>query len=631
MERNIKRNLLVNLAVLLLIFLAALGVTIFSGALAGEAAAIFLGFGVLVSFVSWFQARLEENERLEKLELDELAHSRGASLFEARDVGSYPARNARAQFEKFFVPGFAIMLLLLEAGAAWWLWRWTGKPTTAGLAVDRAETALALFGIYALLLFLFGRFSVTIARLENHRLLRPSANFLLAGAYACVAAALGVAAVKTGLLRADFFIARAISILFALLAAEMLVTLILEIYRPRVKGKVSRALYDSRFTGILAQPESLFTTAAQALDYQFGFKISETWFFQLARRGLPILLVAQFLALLLSTSLVFIGPGEQGVLEHFGRLSRNRPVLNPGGHLVWPWPIDHVYRYRTGEVQTFFVGFTPDKQSETEKTILWTVAHAKEVNFLVGNAPPTTITNEITAAPTADASAAAKVSSVGLIDVSLPVQFQITNVLDWAYQNADPTNLLQDLAERDVVHYLAGVDLNAVLTRLRTTAAEHLKQKLQADASAHRLGVKILFVGVQDIHPPVKVAGDYENVVAAGQQRIADTNNAVADAIQTNALAGAAAFTAVNQAQAGQVQTRLGAWARAGLFTNQIAAYDAAPSVYRQRAYFQMFPAATRNARKYILLVTNAHNVLVFDLQDKIRADLLNLNVTNSP
>ena len=220
-----------------------------------------------------------------------------------------------------------------------------------------------------------------------------------------------------------------------------------------------------------------------------------------------------------------------------------------------------------------------------------------------------------------------------LLDVSLPVQFQITNVLDWAYRNADQTNLLQDLATRDLVRYLAGVDLNAVLSHLRAEAAQQLKSRIQDDANRHRLGVKILFVGVQDIHPPVKVAGDYEKVVAAGQQQIADTNNAWADAIQTNALAGAQAFADVSQAEASRTNTEVSAWSRAALFTNQIAAYNAAPSVYKQRAYFQMFPGATANARKYILLVTNTHDVVIFNLEDTIRADLLNLNPnpTNSP
>ena len=66
------------------------------------------------------------------------------------------------------------------------------------------------------------------------------------------------------------------------------------------------------------------------------------------------------------------------------------------------------------------------------------------------------------------------------------------------------------------------------------------------------------------------------------------------------------------------------------MFTNQIPAFEAAPSVYRQRAYFQSFAAATANARKYILLVTNTDDVVIFDLEDKIREDLLNLNVPNS-
>ena len=80
MERSTQKNGLVNLAVALVIFLAGFGVTVFAGSLAGQVAAIFLGLGVLVTFISWFQMRLEENERAEKLELDELARSLSVSV-----------------------------------------------------------------------------------------------------------------------------------------------------------------------------------------------------------------------------------------------------------------------------------------------------------------------------------------------------------------------------------------------------------------------------------------------------------------------------------------------------------------------------------------------------------------------
>jgi len=620
MERNVQKNGLVNLVAAVVVFLAAFVVTSYVNSLAGQACSIFLGLSVLVAFASWFEMRLEENERLERLEVEELARVKGEStLFAAKGDEAFPAQRVREQFGRFFVPGFGVLLFLLEAGGAYLLWRWITR-NTGGVLFDRAMPSLALFGILALVMFLLGRFSVTIARLENHRLLRPSANFLLAGAYVCFATALGIGGTRAEFPKLDFYVAGALCVLLGLMAAEMLITLLLEIYRPRLKGKIARPVYDSRIIGLLAQPESLFTTAAQTLDYQFGFKVSETWFFQLLKKNLLGLVLAQLAVLLLSTSVVFIDAGEQAVLERFGR-----PVadLRPGAHLKLPWPVDRVYRYQTEQIQTFIVGYTPDPQSENAATIMWNVGHGQEDDFLVGTRESITITND-----TGDTNDLLKAPPVSLITVSIPVQFQITNVLDWAYSNAEPANLLQDLATRAVVHYLAGVDLNSVMSSNRLEAAAELDAQIQSAADEYNLGVKILFVGLQDIHPPVKVAGDYENVVGAEQKKLARILDARAQAIRTNALADARAFTTTNVADAMRQRLTVSALARAALFTNQIPAFAAAPSVYRQRAYFQTFALATANARKYVLLVTNTEDVVIFNLEDQIRADLLNnLNV----
>ena len=623
MERNIQKNGQVNLAVAVLIFLAGCGVTIFAGSLAGQAAAVFLGLGVLVTFVSWFQMRLEENERLEKLELDELARSRGASLFESKDGGSFPAHNARLQFEKFFVPGFTILFLLIEAGGAGLLWVWSGKNSAPSREAN-FTAGLSLFAIFALLLFVFGRFSVTIARLENHRLLRPGAAFLLAGAYVCGLTALGMAGVEAKFPRADFWVCRGLCALLGLIALENLLTLLLEIYRPRIKGKIARPLYESRVVGIFAQPESLFTTAAQTLDYQFGFKVSETWFFKAAQKNLLALLLAQLVALIVSTMVVFVDAGEQAVLEHFGRPSA---TLNAGVHFKLPWPMDQVYRFRTEQIQSFAVGYTPDAQSEASSTVLWTVSHNKEENFIVAN-------RSLVTSATADTAAdKARAQAVGLITVSIPVQFQITNVTDWVYKNSEPDALLEDLATREVIRYFAGVDLNDVLSQGRLQAADALRTRIQSAANARALGAKIIFVGLQDIHPPTAsdVAATYEKVVGAEQTKLAKILDAESGAIRLSAISDAQSFAITNVADARRVQMVTSKFAEAGLFTNQLPAFQAAPAVYRQRLYLQNFAAATAKARKYVLLVTNTQDVVIFDLQDKIRDDLLNLTVTNSP
>jgi modulator of FtsH protease HflK len=618
-ENNVPKNGLVNLVAAVLIFIATFAVTGFVKSFAGIGATVFLLITVLIAFASWFQMRLDENERLEKLEVDELSRSRGeSSLFESKDSEVFAARRAREHFEKFFVPGFAVLLFILEAVGAWILWRILGRPISV-INDAGAMASLSLYAIFALLLFLLGRFSVTMARLEDHRLLRPSASFVLAGAYICAFTALAIAGVKTQFIfHADVWLARIFAILLGLMAVEILLTLLLEIYRPRVRGKISRPLYDSRLIGILAQPESLFTTAAQTLDYQFGFKVSETWFFKMLKENLPALILAQLGILLVSSCVVFVDAGEQAVLEHFGK-----PVaaLTAGGHFKWPWPVDKVYRYRTEQIQALYVGYQPG--TNEERTILWTVPHNNEQNFIVATHLAATIENEAPDASSMDQ--ALKAPPVSLISVSIPVQFQITNVMQWAYQNTDGTNLLEDLAARQVERYLLGQDIDNVLSEGRLGAAEDLQRRIQSDADDHQLGVKILFVGLQDIHPPTTVAGDYEKVVGAEQIRLATNLLAEADAIQTNALSVAQAFTTTNVAEAKRLQLEMSAYARAALFTNQIPAYDAAPSVYKQRLYYSMFADATKDSRKYILLVTNTQNILIFDLEDKIRTDLLNV------
>jgi regulator of protease activity HflC (stomatin/prohibitin superfamily) len=619
-DQNVPKNGLVNLITAVFIFIATLAVTGFVNSLAGMGASIFLLITVFITFASWFQMRLEENERLEKLEMDELSRTRGeSSLFEAKDAEVFPARRSREQFEKFLVPGIAVLLFIIEAGGAWLLWRGISRANTSIIDV-RAMPALSLFAIFALLLFLIGRFSVTMARLAEHRLLRPGASFILAGAYVCFFTALAIAAVKTQYPRADAWLASAFCILLGLMAVEILLTLLLEIYRPRVRGKVSRPLYDSRLIGILAQPESLFTTAAQTLDYQFGFKVSETWFFKLLKENLPLLIFAQLAILLLSSSVVFVDAGEQAILEHFGK-----PVeaLTAGAHFKWPWPVDKIYRYRTEQIQSLYVGFAPD--TNEVRAVLWTVAHNQEQNFLVATHEAGLAESQMPDA-TETSDQVLKAPPVSLITVSIPIQFQITNVMQWAYQNSDAANLLGDLAYREVVHYLVGQDIENVLSQGRLEAAQKLQTRIQGQADSHNLGVKVVFVGLQDIHPPTPVASDYEKVVGAEQTRLATNLLAQAYKIMIIAMSQAQAVTTTNAAEANRFQLVSSQYGRADLFTNQMAAYEAAPSVYRARAYYSFFADATKNSRKYVLLVTNVQPNLYIDLQDKIRADLLNVN-----
>lgn len=621
MDRNIQKNGLVNLLMLLGVGVAAFTVARYTNTLAGQVELVFLGLGVLVAAVSWFQMRLEERERLEKLEFEEMARGQASSaLFEAKDAEAFPAQRSREQFERFFVPVFTVVLCLVEAGGAYFFWRWLSRSSTA-VVLKQPMAGMFLFFLFALMFFLLGRFSATFARLQDQRLLRPGASYLLLNAILCAAVGAGIVAAQSGIPRVDLYIARVLCGVLALVAVETLIALVLEMYRPRVKGKVERPLYDSRLVGLLGQPEGLITTAAQAIDYQFGFKVSETWFYRFFERALLLLVPLEILLLLLSTGVVIIEPGEQALLERFGKPVPGRTVLGPGAHLKWPWPIDHVYRYRTEQIQTFDVGFIPELGKEREPAILWKIVHTKEDNFLIADRGATVEIND------PNQPAGKRTPPVSLLAVSIPVQYQITDLQQWAYNNSDAPSLLQDLATREVVHYLASVNINELMSSGRLEAGQTLVSRMQAAADADRLGARIVSVGLEDIHPPVKVAEDYEKVVGAAQTKQAKILAAQADAIRTNALAEAQVVTVTNQAMADTLAIRVRAASQAGLFTNQIPAFVAAPEVYTRRAYLRTFVRSTAGARKYLLLTTNTHDVVIYDLQDSYADSILNMKV----
>src|SRR5205814_5632182 len=143
-----------------------------------------------------------------------------------------------------------------------------------------------------------------------------------------------------------------------------------------------------------------------------------------------------------------------------------------------------------------------------------------------------------------------KVPPVNLLSVSIPVQYQITNLSAWAYNHKDAAALLEEIGTREVVRYLVGVDMHEMMSSGRFKAGQDLRDRIQASANERELGAEILFVGLQDAHPPVKVAAAYEAVIGAQQKRLAGRLQAEAFAVRTNALASADALRRTREAEA---------------------------------------------------------------------------------
>ena len=622
-QQNSKKLGLINSIVLLVVAIGALYFTLQTNSTVGLGGVVLLGIGTLIGFFSFIQSHLIDRERVEALEMQELDRTRGnESLFAGAAEDAYPSRNARRQFEKWVVPIFSVLVLIGQVlGLLLVSSQLGGWTLSSSIQASDSAMSIMFFALFMVVLFMMGKYSAGLAKMDDQDLLRPGANYMLLGSVVCTAVVIAeTASIEYPVWEKVF--TWVVFVVIALSAVENLGTLVLEIFRPRLDDKKTRLLYDSRLIGLLGQPGGLISTAAHTLDYQFGFKVSETWFYKYLERTLALIIAIQVVVLFLSSSFVVIQANEEAVKERFGK--QTDKLLAPGFHLKWPWPIDKVYRYKTGEIQEFVLGVLEQNDEAEPEVLLWTTQH----NHGSSN-------DMIVASSDGLLDSAASVP-VNLLTVSIPVQYRINNLTNWV-KTGNAVSMLRKLSMRAVTRYLIGVDIKELMGPGRTKAQEELKKAIQREADDRELGGEIVFVGLQDIHPPVGqneqskatggVAESYEKVNVARLH--SETNRLGALQYKAGRVPMARGLAAELVANARSESTNKVALAKAeaGRFSHQISAFKAAPSVYMTRSKLETFQQATRGARKYILSDTKNRDIINLELQDKLRSDLLDVTV----
>jgi len=557
--------------------------------------ALALVIAGVVYFRDRFTRRVAEDKRDAALAATERV---SGSIFDQAD-GNEPFSSAQTRqiFERFIVPAFAPLLALGLAGWVWSLYRQLHQPVAVP---DQRLLAAAFLAGQAFSTFLLSRYLLGI------KLRGPG----IAHGVICIGAFLaGVATVagEMGYPPADMLAAVALTAFAGISAAECFVNFLAELYRPRRRGGEVCRSYESRLGGLLTEPGAWARNVAGALDYQFGFKVSDTWLFRFLETALLPLVLFQLVVLYLLSCLVFLAPNESGILEHFGR-----PVaqLDSGAHLKLPWPFESVLRFPTKRVLAFRIGQGQAGQIEPS-VIVWSVPHVQgEEQFLVAAPRSGTDTNTV---------------PVNLVAFNIPVEYQITNIFAFAYNHADATRLVQQIAYRSLTQEAAARDLFDLMGAGQAQIATALQQRIQAEADRRQLGIQITFVGLQGVHPPTQVAEAFESVIGALEQKEASILTAHAGAGRTVTLAGAESAKATLDATGYRAQRTEISAAEAQRFLILAQTATKSPRVFRTNLYLGVIAEALADTRKYIVPASAANEVIQLDFEEKLRPELFDL------
>ncbi len=689
-QRATKVSLL-GLAIQLALGLLLLVFSLFTMDKAGETAAAFVLLGVPVWLSLAILFDQHRRERIEAIEAEAFAASDAASssVFEERSEDLKVAARRLKLLYKFMLPGVSLLIagLLISIG----LWRffqakahladWRPYPEGKRGWVIAISVCLALIG------FLFARYVSGMAKQKMWANLRGGSGFAVGTALFGLFIAVGHAIDLKGPDTVLRYLPMVYGAALVGLGAEILLNFLLDVYRPRKPGEFPRPAFESRVLGFVAAPDRIAESIGEAINYQFGYDVSSSWFYLLLSRVvLRVLAPVAIVTLWAMSSMVVIRPHEQGLVTRFGKDPR---VVQPGLHFKWPWPIERVeipeYVQKDPQGRVSFVSHTVtgvrtldlgSLSPDPTKPALWSIEHtAKETFFLV----------QPSGATGGEAGSSHDLSALA---IEIPLQYSVSDLK--AYDRLGPPEmrdqLLKAAAQRAVMQFVSTLTVQDLLSAKRNELQAELRSRVESvfaqlgeveNGKPLGAGVKVLFIGVDGLHPPKDTVMAFEQVVGAQQKYYAKLKDAEGEAIKTltssvgsvelaNQIvteldklssmpgtkdgkpdpvvveqrlkirgliqqAGGKAAAIMQQASADRWQRHMGERARLAAYRGQLGAFQAAPAYYRASLYLDALRTAMADARVFITDAADRTHIR-FNLEDKDSAtDIIRSNAEANP
>jgi membrane protease subunit HflK len=188
-----------------------------------------------------------------------------------------------------------------------------------------------------------------------------------------------------------------------------------------------------------------------------------------------------------------------------------------------------------------------------------------------------------------------------IIDIRFTVQYRIKNAREFLFENRDPEDAVTLAAESAVREIVGRSKIDSVLYEQRDAISSDLARSVQSQLDRLKAGIVVVNVNVQSVQPPEQVQAAFEDTLKAGQD---------GDRLKKEALAYASAEIPKAQGTASRLrQESEGYKARvvdqaegdADRFARQLAEYQKAPQVTRDRLYIDTMQQVYSNVSKVMI------------------------------
>lgn len=528
---------------------------------------VFAGSLVWLSLiVVSYQHKLE---RLEALEEDELAATRGTSIFESDLAESRVAARRLQRMHKWLMPAVSVLMAIVLAWLAWGMLSFFDRldnpveeiATTFDLTPHRGWAIATCLAI-ALVSFIFSRFVAGMAKQSAWQNLRGGAGYMVGNALVMLAIAVGIAFRFFGNEDVIYTVTYALPFFMFVLAAEIVINLILNLYRPRIPGETPRPAFDSKLLSYFTAPDSLVRSLNEAVNYQFGFDVTSTWGYQLLLRSFLWLVALAAFALIVLNTMVVVEPHEQAVRMRGGEVIAYQE--HPGILYKWPWPFESARVFDVSRVRRLPLTarvlerrgvevadrvYTWDNELETDREFEPLIVRASRLTMDDIEARSTVREQAGAAAELIDEpvevpaskrpgarddedARAAVTDRFSLVDAEVALRYRIrsdgglqryldfgSDLIERRQQRSNRERVLQVLAMREINRKLAGMTIDDVLTSKRAELAEMLRASVQNVFDQWNTGVELVGIDMPMMRPSGNAANAFEELAISREAR----------------------------------------------------------------------------------------------------------------
>ena len=287
-------------------------------------------------------------------------------------------------------------------------------------------------------------------------------------------------------------------------------------------------------------------------------------------------IVGGVVLLWLLSGIYIINPDEEGVVLRFGKYDR---TVGAGPHYHLPFPIESVYKPKVTQVLRGEVGFRSIGQGATfQQGQVRTIP--EEASMLTGDE--------------------------NIVNVQFSVQYKIKDPVEYLFNVTNQAAVVRNAAEAAMREVIGKSLIDSALTDGKIKIQSDATELLQQILNRYEVGVQIIAVQLQDVHPPQGVIDAFKDVASAREDKSRIINEA--EAYRNELLPNARGLAAEieNQAQsyhATRVQNAEGETRR---FLAVLAEYEKAKDVTKKRLYYEALEEILSNAKEKIVLPKGA-------------------------